>query len=98
VCEYIEQHLDQPLPLSVLATEAGLSEYHFARMFKQSLGQSPHQYLQARRLARADTLLTASALSITEIALACGFSSTSHFSNCYRTARGQTPSALRRNR
>lgn len=94
--EYIDAHLDQPLRLADLAAEAGLSEYHFARMFKQSQGQAPHQYLLQQRLQRAERLLRESSESITEIALRCGFSSTSHFSNRFRQARGIAPSALRR--
>lgn len=94
--EFIDAHLDQPLRLTDLAAVAGLSEYHFARMFRQSQGQAPHQYLLQQRLLRAEQLLQESSDSITEIALRCGFSSTSHFSNRFRQARGITPSALRR--
>ncbi|WP_035482019.1 AraC family transcriptional regulator [Gallaecimonas xiamenensis] len=93
---YMEQHLDQPIKLQDLAGEAGLSEYHFARMFKQSTGQAPHQYLMARRLARAQQLLRHSEQPLVDIALACGFSSASHFSNRFKAATGLAPSALRR--
>jgi AraC family transcriptional regulator len=61
-----------PLTLAELALEAGLSEFHFARMFKQSTRQAPHQYVMQRRMVRAETLVRHSPLSLTEIAMACG--------------------------
>lgn len=92
---FIEAHLDAPLTLETLAQEAGLSEYHFARMFKQDTGLAPHQYVMARRMERAKQLLSHSSLPLTEIALQCGFSSASHFSNRFRAQEGLPPSAWR---
>ncbi len=92
---YIEQHLAGPLTLAELALEAGLSEFHFARMFKQTTRLAPHQYVMQRRMARAETLVRHSPLSLTEIAMACGFSSASHFSNRFKSMVGVTPSQLR---
>lgn len=94
--EQIENCLGESLTLADLAVEAGLSEFHFARMFRQSEGMAPHQYVLKQRLARAEDMLRHSTLSITEIALACGFSSASHLSHRFKSERGQTPSALRR--
>ncbi|WP_323635407.1 AraC family transcriptional regulator [Pectobacterium polaris] len=91
----IEAHLDQPLTLQTLAAEAGLSEFHFARMFRQSVGMAPHQYVLKQRLARAEALVRQGSLSITDIALACGFSSASHLSHQFKKEYGLTPSALR---
>ncbi len=71
----IDAHLDQPLTLADLAQQAGLSEFHFARMFRQSLNMAPHQYVMQQRMAKAQNLICHSALPLTEIALACGFSS-----------------------
>ncbi|KEA63386.1 Transcriptional regulator, AraC family [Marinobacterium lacunae] len=96
VIEYIESSLDRPIPLSELAAIADLSEYHFARMFRQSLGIPPHQYLTNRRLERARDLLITTKLPLTDIALRCGFSSSSHFSNCFRKNMGYPPSDVRR--
>lgn len=92
---YIEQHLAEPVTLEQLAAEAGLSAYHFARMFKQSTGLAPHQYLMQQRLARAEQLLRHSRLSLTDIALQCGFSSPSHFSHRFRASFGLPPSRIR---
>ncbi|MEC5320851.1 helix-turn-helix domain-containing protein [Brenneria populi subsp. brevivirga] len=93
--EMMECRLGEPLTLTELAAEVGLSEFHFARMFRRSEGVAPHQYVMRRRLARAEEMLRHSALSITEIALACGFSSASHLSHRFKRERGMTPSALR---
>lgn len=92
----IEAHLADGLTLAELAAEAGLSEFHFARMFQHSEGVSPHQYVMVRRLEQAKHWLCHSQRSITEIALGCGFSSSSHFSQRFRAQYGITPSALRR--
>lgn len=95
VQEYIEACLDQPLLLRDLAEQACLSEYHFSRMFSQSLGISPHQYVLQRRLLNAERLLQQTDRSLTDIAQQCGFSSSSHFSNRFRQFRGFPPSHLR---
>ncbi|BAN46899.1 helix-turn-helix domain-containing protein [Metapseudomonas resinovorans] len=93
--DYIENRLAEPISLGELATFAALSEYHFARMFRESFGVPPHQYVLARRLERARKLLRDTALPLQEIALACGFASASHFSNRFRAAVGGTPGAFR---
>lgn len=93
--DYIEQHLDQALTLGELAQLAALSEYHFARMFRESFGLPPHRYVLQRRLLRARELLQHGDLPLGEIALACGFASASHFSNRFREAFGGAPGLLR---
>ncbi|MCP6690832.1 AraC family transcriptional regulator [Pseudomonas donghuensis] len=93
--EYVEGHLDQPLSLGELAALCNLSEYHFARMFRESFGLPPHQYLLARRLAKARQLLRHGQLPLGEVALLCGFASASHFSNRFRQALGATPGTYR---
>ncbi|MFS2057447.1 helix-turn-helix domain-containing protein [Kosakonia cowanii] len=95
VLEYIEAHLGEPLLLCDLAAQVSLSEYHFARMFRQSMGVAPHQFVMQRRMARAKALLLSSNRSLTDISLACGFNSASHFSNRFKAAKGITPSQLR---
>lgn len=95
VLDYIEAHLEQSLPLRTLAAQVNLSEYHFARMFRQSQGMAPHQYVLSRRLARAQTLLRTTALPLSEVALRCGFSSASHLAHRFRLGTGRAPSSLR---
>lgn len=96
--DYMDAHLSQPLLLGELAEQAGLSEFHFARMFKQSTGFAPHQYVMNLRMAKAEKLLKLSSKPLLEIALDCGFSSSSHFSNRFKAEYGFKPSALRQNR
>lgn len=93
--DYIEANLSEPISLGQLAGLAALSEYHFARMFRESFGVPPHRYLLARRLARAQQLLRETAMPLGDVALACGFASASHFSNRFRSALGATPGDYR---
>lgn len=95
VLAWIDASLSQPITLADLAAQAALSEYHFARMFRQSTGLAPHQYVMRRRMDNAEQLVRHTRLPLTDIALACGFSSASHFSNRFKQALGVTPSQLR---
>ncbi|MFV3131290.1 AraC family transcriptional regulator, partial [Niveispirillum sp. KHB5.9] len=98
VVEYIEARLGEELNLSHLATEVGLTRYHFIRAFRVSLGTTPFRYLNKRRIARAQQLLLDPHLSITEIGLTLGFSSHSHFTETFRKITGTTPSQFRKDR
>jgi len=93
--DFVETHLADPLSLGQLASLCALSEYHFARMFRESFGLPPHQYLLARRLELARQLLRNTGKALGDIALACGFASASHFSNRFRQAMGATPGEYR---
>lgn len=94
--DFIEAHLEQPLEVQQLAAQVHLSPYHFSRMFRLSFGMAPHQYLQARRLQLAQQLLRNSTLALGEIALRCGYSSASHFSNRFKQTMKATPGDYRR--
>jgi AraC family transcriptional regulator len=94
--EQIEVNLAEPLSLVALAESVRLSPRHFARAFKQSFGQPPHQYHLARRVERAKALLGRGDLSVTEIAVTLGFSDTSSFSTTFRRFSGGTPRDYRR--
>ena len=74
VREHIEGHLSENIDLAALAAVAGLSVYHFARVFKQSTGVTPHFYLMKRRVEQAKEMLVRSEAPLAEIALATGFS------------------------
>ena len=93
--EYIDANLDAPLRISHLAAVAGLSEFHFARMFKISMGEAPHSFVLRRRVERAKHLLTSTRLPLVELALSCGFASQSHFAACFRKQIGLTPRQYR---
>jgi len=93
--EYIETQLPEPLSLGELAGICALSEYHFARMFRESFGLPPHQYLLARRVNHARHLLRATQQTFGAIALECGFASASHFNNRFKQVVGATPGEYR---
>jgi transcriptional regulator of acetoin/glycerol metabolism/AraC-like DNA-binding protein len=91
VCEYIESHLDQKIGLESLAAIAGISTYHFARAFHQSVGMPPHGYLLSRRLERAERMLCETRLPLSEIAAATGFADQSHLARHFRRRTGMSP-------
>ena len=84
-------HLDGELSLARIAAECGLSTPHFARAFKASTGTPPHRWLMDQRIAESKRLLTDSSLSLTEIAIKCGFSDQSHFTRAFAAAVGAPP-------
>jgi AraC family transcriptional regulator len=96
VAEFIDAHLEEKISLATLAKIAGLSRYHFARVFKQTFGVPPHRYHMVRRMERATNLLLQSTLLVTQIALRVGFRETSSFTRAYRRYAGVTPSDRRR--
>ena len=96
VLDYIHNYLDQDLSLIALADLIKMSPYHFARMFKQSVGTSPGQYVINCRIDKAKWLLAKGNLSILEITQEVGFQSQSHFSDLIRRTIGVTPSTYRK--
>src|SRR5262249_60029181 len=95
VCEFIDSHLDEKISLDALASLAGLSPYHFARAFQQSMGLPPHRYLLRRRLEHVEKMLHDTQLPLSQIALAAGFSDQSHLSRHFRRLTGMPPSLAR---
>ena len=85
-----------PWSLARLAEAARLSERQLRRSIFEATSQSPWQWLQGQRLARAERLLITGDATITEIALACGFADGAQFSRHFRRWRGMTPSDFRR--
>lgn len=96
VVDFVEGSLDQDLRLTTLASVAGMSVYHFARSFRETVGLSPHSYVLSRRVARGRALLSKSAEQLSQVALACGFSSQAHFTTVFRRSLGVTPGEFRR--
>jgi AraC family transcriptional regulator len=93
--EYINTHLGENLSLSAIANELNMSQYYFCRLFKRSMGITPHQYLIQQRVERAKQLLKRSELTITAVALQCGFSGQSHLAKHFRKQTGLTPQQFR---
>lgn len=97
VTDYIEDRIDQPILISDMAAVANLSPYHFARLFKQTFGESPRQYILTRRVRRAKHLIrTEDRLGFSAIAADCGFASQSHMTTTFRQVAGCTPGEYRR--
>jgi len=95
ICEYVDSHLDEKISLESLAAMAGLSTYHFARAFHQSVGMPPHSYLLNRRLEQVQRMLRETQLPLSEIAAATGFSDQSHLARHFRRKTGISPSVAR---
>jgi AraC-like DNA-binding protein len=91
----IDERFDQPLSLDEMAAEACFSRYHFLRQFQREFHQTPHEYLQARRIERARQLLAAGHHSVTEVCFEVGFESPASFSTLFRRMVGQPPVTYR---
>ena len=96
VLELIDARLDARLTVDMLAREVGLSPAHFARAFKETMGQAPHRYLLWLRLERARRLLEQCGADLSGIAQQTGFADQAHFTRLFKRAYGITPGALRR--
>jgi AraC family transcriptional regulator len=96
VLDAIDKRYNQTLRVEELGRLACLSPFHFARMFKLSVGQAPHAYIISRRMERARELLAASNVSIAEVARLVGFRTQAHFSGVFRKHVGVTPGQYRR--
>jgi AraC family transcriptional regulator len=93
--DYVVNHLHEPLRLQDLSRAGRLSPFHFHRVFQGLVGTSPAEFVKRLRLERALALMAFSrARSLTSIALACGFSSSSDFSRCFKQRFGVPPSAF----
>jgi AraC family transcriptional regulator len=93
--EYIEANLDGEVHLADLSKAVGLSPFHFAKLFKESTGASPHQYLLQRRIERVKDLLRTSEMTLSEISLQAGFADQSHLTNVFRRFVGISPGKFR---
>ncbi len=87
---YVEAHFREPLSLALIAAEAHVSKFHFARMFRRNVGLSPMQYVRWRRIVEARRLLHAGHAP-TVVAGGLGYFDQSHFTRAFRAATGLTP-------
>ena len=93
--DHIDRHYAAELDLDALARVAGVSKYHFARCFEAAYGETPIRYLTRRRIERAQDLLRAANLTVTEICMLVGFASLGSFSSRFRQLVGEMPTAYR---
>lgn len=93
---YIERHYAEQLTVEQLAAIASYSARHFLRLFGETYGVTPRQYIIERRMNRAADLLHNSDISVTEIAHICGFSDSSYFGSAFKARFGLPPTEYRR--
>jgi AraC family transcriptional regulator len=95
VVNFIREHLHDPLSIDLLSKKACMSQTHFFRSFKNELGISPVDFINAERIKMAKTLLRNPAKSINDACYACGFNNISYFNKIFKRATGLTPSEWR---
>lgn len=95
VVDLIEARFGEPIALRDLAKEAGLSDFHFCRLFREATGLSRHRYVVQRRIEAAQARLTRGDFSLVEIALETGFGSQASFNRAFRQHTGLTPGQFR---
>ena len=94
--DHADRTYAEPLTLDELAAVACMSKYHFLRLFKATYGMTPMEYVSQRRIERAQDLLRATNLTVTEVCFAVGFSSLGSFSSRFRELVGESASEFQR--
>jgi AraC family transcriptional regulator len=92
---YIEERITDSIGVRDLARQVNMSPFHFARRFKQAVGQPPHAYITAVRMERAKQLLSTSDLPLMHIATAVGYRTQAHFTGVFHKRVGVTPRTFR---
>lgn len=95
---FIDERFHQPLHPDLIARQAGMSRFHFVRAFRQEFQQTPHRYLQERRIERAKQLLAVGDLPVTEVCFEVGFESLGSFITLFHRIVGQPPARYRARR
>ena len=95
IIEFVHSKMEDELGLDEMAQSVGLSTAHFARMFRKSTGETPHQFVLRQRLERARAMLRAPAARVLDVAVACGFKTQQHFAQVFRDACGISPTRYR---
>jgi transcriptional regulator GlxA family with amidase domain len=94
--DLVDNRYAEPLDLGALARAAHVSPRHFSRSFRQTFGETPHQYLLTRRIERARYLLRTTDMQVGEVCLAVGFNSVGSFTTTFRRHVGVSPTEYRR--
>ena len=94
--DLVDSRYDEPLDLEALASTAHVSPRHFSRSFRQTFGETPHQYLLSRRIERARYLLRTTDMQVAEVCLAVGFKGVGSFTTTFRRHVGVSPTEYRR--
>ena len=91
VCNYIDLHCTEGLSLEQMSRMINFSKFHFSRMFKEFTHESFYRYVNRKRIRYAENLLLRQKMSVTETALASGYSNTSSFIRMFKSINGITP-------
>jgi AraC family transcriptional regulator len=95
--ELVHAKMEDDLSLDEMAQSVGLSTAHFARMFRKSTGETPHQFVLRQRVERAKAMLRAPGARVLDAAVACGFKTQQHFAQVFRDVCGISPTEYRQN-
>lgn len=95
VFDYVARNFGKSIQVEDLAAQAGISTYHFSRLFKQAIGKSPHQFVISYRVEQAKKMLTSKEATMIDIAHSCGFSDQAHFSRIFKQVEGVSPKVWR---
>lgn len=95
VLQFVKAHFAEPITVNDLAEKAAMSPQHFSKVFKETIGRGPIQYIQEHRVEESKRLLSQSNLSLVEVAERCGFSDQAHFSRLFKKYTAQTPKRYR---
>jgi AraC family transcriptional regulator len=93
--ELIDAKIEDDLSLDEMAQSVGLSTAHFARMFRKSTGETPHQFVLRQRIERAKAMLRAPSARVLDVAVASGFKTQQHFAQVFRDVCGISPTEYR---
>ena len=97
VLAFIREHIADAIRVDHLASMLHMSPCHFARMFRQAVGQPPHAYITSQRMRRAKELLRETDMPLVDVAAGAGFQTQAHFTGVFRKHAGVTPRLFRLN-
>ena len=97
VTAYVDDHVAERISVRDLADAVHISPFHFARMFKETVGTPPHAYITRVRIERAKRLLAETQIPLVEVAARVGFQTQAHFTGVFHRFVGTTPRVYRRN-
>jgi AraC family transcriptional regulator len=93
--ELVQEKMEEDLSLEEMARTAGLSAAHFSQVFRNTTGQTPHQWLLWHRVERAKEMLRSADMRVLDVAIACGFKTQQHFARVFRQVCGASPTEYR---
>lgn len=96
VLDYVSVEYGREITIDTMAMKAGLSTAHFSRLFKETIGKSPHQFVMSYRVEKAREMLANHNKPLIDIALSCGFADQAHFSRVFKQFGGVTPKTYRK--